>query len=88
MILDVKKYMLNNIELSKNELKLILLLSNNIPISTKTCLKYLNYKTVTGLENTIRKINRKIDKITKQRKLIKKIKGYGYRILFDIYITY
>lgn len=84
MILDVKKYKLDNKELEKVELKLMLLLSDNYAHSVDECRRYIKRYGYVSIYNIIKKLNKKFKGMT----LIRNVKGRGYYTLSDIEITY
>ena len=83
MILNVRKYKIENIDLERYELKLLLLLSDNKFHSQKECLKYLDLFSYQSLYKKIRSINNKLG-----FKIIKNKLGIGYKTQFLIQIDY
>lgn len=82
MILNVKSYsLLDEIDLSKNEMKLVLLLSDNEYHSAKECLDYIGIYSHANLYSLINKINKNKELITHKKRI-------GYRIKEKIKIDH
>lgn len=83
MILDVKKYKLGNTELKKNEMKLLLLLSDNEYHKTDECKKYLGF----WANASISKLKKGINKKLKEEIIANRFRK-GYQLILNIEITY
>lgn len=83
MILDVKKYKLGNITLEAQEMKLLLLLSDNKYHKTKECLKYCYLYSPVSITKIRDKINKKFNE-----KIITNRYRNGYKTDLQIEISY
>lgn len=82
MILNAKKYKLGNLELKKNELRFILLLSDNDYHKSNEIRKYLGIWTKASVSILKRNINKRA-----REELIVADK-FGYKLIPNIEITY
>lgn len=80
MVINTRKYKIDNIELTINEMRLLLLLSD---------MKYHNAKEIEEYLDIIQtgSVSRLIKRINKKKKIINKKWGTGYISKVDIYIT-
>lgn len=83
MILNTRKYRLSDIDLTKNEMKLILLLSDNKLHKMEECMEYLNVWGSVCVFRVIKSINKKTCDNFIQNK-----RGHGYRIRAIIELDY
>lgn len=83
MILDIKKYKLDSIELSLREMKLLLLLSDNMFHSTNECLEYCDIFTSASITKIRDRVNKKFGK-----NIITNKYRYGYKTNVQIKINY
>jgi len=83
MILDLKKYKIDNIPLEKKEVKFLLLLSDNEWHTRDECMNYLKIYTNATFFKRVNAINKK----TCKNFIINKY-GIGYKIKNKIKINY